>query len=190
MGKILFVNACVRPDSRTLVLAKHVLGQMEGEIEEVRLEQEPLAPLDRNRLQERERYAASKDFSAPMFRYARQFVEADEIVIAAPYWDLLFPAVVRTYLESVTVCGLSFKYSPQGVPIGLCKAGRLIYVTTAGGPIGGKNLGYDYIKALSHTFYGISDVTCFKAENLDIVGADVDAIMDRAIREIHAAFYN
>lgn len=31
MGKILFVNACVRPDSRTLVLAKHVLGQMEGD---------------------------------------------------------------------------------------------------------------------------------------------------------------
>lgn len=189
MGKILFVNACVRPQSRTLVLAKQVLGQMKGTVEEVRLEREPLLPLDWDHLKERDRYAAAKDFSAPLFRYARQFVDADEIVIAAPYWDLLFPAAVRTYLESVTVCGLSFRYSPEGIPVGLCKARRLIYVTTAGGPIGEKNFGWDYMKALSHTFYGISDVMCFKAENLDIIGADVEGIMGRASREILAALH-
>lgn len=38
MGKILFVNACVRPESRTMILAKHVLSKLDGVIEEVNLE--------------------------------------------------------------------------------------------------------------------------------------------------------
>ena len=36
---ILFVNACVRKQSRTLVLAKKLLNSFDGEIKEVRLEE-------------------------------------------------------------------------------------------------------------------------------------------------------
>lgn len=42
-----------------------------------------------------------------MFKYAKQFAEADEIVIAAPYWDLAFPATVRIYFEAITVTGIT-----------------------------------------------------------------------------------
>ena len=31
MEKILFVNACVRPESRTYVLAQHVLDKLDGD---------------------------------------------------------------------------------------------------------------------------------------------------------------
>ena len=37
MDKILFINACVREESRTLALAKEVLSRLEGNIEEVNL---------------------------------------------------------------------------------------------------------------------------------------------------------
>ena len=37
MKKILFVNACVRPESRTMILARHLLAKLEGEIEELDL---------------------------------------------------------------------------------------------------------------------------------------------------------
>ena len=117
---------------------------------------------------------------------ARQFAMADEIVLAAPYWDLLFPAAVRAYFENVTITGITFKYSKEGVPIGLCRAKRLIYVTTAGGSVG-KNLGYEYVKELSEGLFKIPNVRCFKAEGLDIVGADIGAIMQKAIQEIDNA---
>ncbi|MEG1684177.1 MAG: NAD(P)H-dependent oxidoreductase, partial [Oscillospiraceae bacterium] len=184
MDKILFLNACVRPESRTYILAKQILAKMSGLVEEVNLEQAGILPLNWATLQERDAYVRSNDFSAPIFQYARQFVAADTIVIAAPYWDLSFPSTIKIYLEAVTVCGLSFAYTDAGAPKGLCKAKKLIYVTTAGGSISTYNLGYDYIKTLAHTFYEIPTILCYTAENLDIEGADVDAIMRQAIDAI------
>lgn len=184
MKKILFINACVRPKSRTYRLAKQVLNQMEGAVEEVNLEQEKIKPLDWETLQLRDDCVSRKEFSAPLLRYARQFIEADEIVVAAPYWDFSFPATVKIYFEAVTVCGMSFAYTPEGIPKGLCKAKKLIYVTTAGGSIGGFNMGYDYIKTLSSLYYGIPETVCYKAENLDIKDADEEAIMQKAMEEI------
>ena len=84
----------------------------------------------------------------------------------------------------MTVTGLTFRYAPEGTPVGMCNAKRLIYVTTAGGPLTPQNLGYEYVKALATTFYGIQNVLYFKAENLDIWGADVDGILQAAAEEI------
>ena len=180
MEKILFVNACVRPVSRSCELAQTVLELLHGEVEEVRLYEERIQPLDLCALESRDECVRTGDFSDSAFLYAKQFASADTIVIAAPYWDLLFPAVLRTYLETVTVTGLTFRYTPQGFPQGLCRAKRLIDVTTSGGPVGDRNYGYEYVKALANTFYGISDVQCFMAEGLDIAGADTKELMKKA----------
>ena len=181
MEKILFINACVRPQSRTYELAQSVLGQLQGEIEEIRLIDAELPHLTNELIELRDELMATGNVEHPLLRYARQFAEADTLVIAAPYWDLIFPATVRAYFEQVCITGLSFRYSPEGFPISLCKAKRMIYVTTAGGPIfDGFNFGYDYCKALCEGYFGVRDCLCVKAEGLDIDGADVDAIMKEA----------
>ena len=176
MAEALFVNACVRENSRTLDLAQHVLEKLGSAFEEVKLYEADLSPLDAEGLREREAACVAKDFSGSRFNLARQFAAAETIVIAAPYWDLMFPAVLKIYFESVTVNGLTFAYGENGIPMGLCKAKRLIYVTTAGGPIM-KNFGYDYTCALAKSFYGIQDVVCISAEKLDIHGADAETIL-------------
>ena len=180
---ILFVNGCVRENSRTLELAQAVLARETGMVEEVRLYPDGPDGLDAGKLAWRDELLASGEYDHPMFRLARQFAAADTIVLAAPYWDLAFPAKVRAYLEEVTVSGITFRYGESGIPQGLCKAKRLIYVTTAGGPIF-QNYGYEYIKALAQGFYGIPNVSIVKAEGLDIRGADPEAIMAQAKAEI------
>lgn len=180
MEQILFIDACPRPQSRTRELALHVLNRLEGSVETLRLFDEQIPPLDAAGMAERDRAVASGDWDAPILRYARQFAAADTVVVAAPYWDLLFPAVVRAYFEAVTVTGVTFRYTAEGYPAGLCRAKQLIYVTTAGGPIGEYNLGFNYVKALAALYYGIPEVKCFTAEFLDIIGADVPAIMAQA----------
>ncbi len=180
---VLFINGCVREESRTLELARAVLAKETGAIQEVTLYPDGPEGLSAETLQQREELLRNGEYSHPMFRWANQFAQADTIVIAAPYWDLMFPSKVRSYLEEITVTGITFQYTPDGVPQGLCKASRLIYVTTAGGPII-HNFGFDYVKALAQSFFGISDVRLVKAEGLDIWGADVDAIMDEAKRNI------
>ena len=178
---ILFVNGCVRENSRTLELAQAVLAKEIDQIEEIRLYPDGPDGLDAEKLALRDEVLANGNLDHPMLRWARQFAEADTIVIAAPYWDLAFPAKVRAYLEEVTVSGVTFRYGENGIPQGLCKAKRLIYVTTSGGPIFDNfNFGFDYVKALAQGFYGIPDVSIVKTEGLDIWGADVEAIMDAA----------
>ena len=178
MGKILFVNACVRENSRTLDIAKIVLEKLNNAYTEVNLQKTDLKPLNRESLDIREKLILQDDFSDTMFSLAKDFAAADEIVIAAPYWDLAFPALLKIYLEQITVCGITFRYK-KGIPQGLCRAKRLIYVTTAGGTIY-DNFGFEYVKALAQKLYGIDEVMFFKAENLDIDGNDVNDILRMA----------
>lgn len=178
MEKILFVNACVRENSRTLDLSKTVLEKLNTGYTEMNLQKISLQPLNRESLEKREKLVLQGNFSDKMFSLAKDFAAADKIVIAAPYWDLTFPALLKIYLEQITVCGITFEYK-KGIPHGLCNAKTLIYVTTAGGVIY-INYGYDYIKTLAETFFGITEILCFKAEGLDIRGADVEKIISDA----------
>lgn len=163
---ILFINACVRENSRTLALAKSIMKDMVGEITEVALNLEDIAPLNGDSLEKREGLICAGKYDDPMFRYAKQFAAADEIVIAAPFWDLSFPAKLKIYLEQITVSGLTFKYV-NGHPEGLCKAKCLSYVTTSGGPIFA-DFGYSYVKTVAQSFYGINKTKAYRAENLDV----------------------
>lgn len=184
MDKILFVNACVRSDSRTCELARCVLEHLSGTVEQLDLNRERIPVLDREQLKERDRLLAQQHLDAPMLRYAAQFAQADTIVIAAPCWDLMFPALLKIYLEAVTVTGVTFHYTESGQPATLCRAKRLIYVTTAGDSIGSFDFGFQYVKTLAENFYGIPDVRCFRFEGLDIIGADVPAILQSAKEQI------
>ena len=178
---ILFVNACVRSRSRTRRLADRILSGMKGPVVERRLLDVSFPVVDEGFLERRDALIREGRFGDPSFELAREFASAEEILIAAPFWDLSFPAMLKQYLEQINVVGITFYYSAEGIPVGLCKAGRLFYVSTAGGPYVPDTFGFGYIKALAETYYGIQDVRKIEAVGLDIAGADADAIMADAM---------
>ena len=180
----LFVNSCVRKGSRTKRLAGILLGKLGGEIEELNVSDITFPTVDEEFLKKRDGLIASNKWDDPLFKYARQFAEADQIVIAAPYWDLSFPAALKQYFEQINVIEITFEYSPEGTPISKCRAEKLYYVTTAGGTFVPEDYGFGYVKALAQGFYGIQDVRLIKATGLDIYGADVEGIMQDAIASI------
>jgi len=178
---ILFINACVREQSRTKRLADCLLSKLQGEIEEVRLSETVFPLFDEKFLQKREELIAVGDFEDDLFKLARQFAGADLIVIAAPYWDLSFPAALKQYFEQINVVGITFMYTPEGFPKGLCKAKKMYYITTAGGLYVPEEFGFGYVKALAQNFYGIEEVEEIRAVGLDIDGADAGKIMQECI---------
>ena len=183
---VLFINACARPQSRTFALAEKAAHKLSERYETLNLFEEKLAPLDYKCLSKRDACINKGDFSDDMFRFARQFTAAEEIVVAVPYWDLSFPAIFKCYIEAICVNGLTFRYNDKGIPEGLCKAKRLIYITTAGGYIPENNFGYDYVKQLCSNFFGIKNTVCIKAEGLDIKGADIEKILKTAENDIES----
>ena len=181
---VLFVNVCVRGESRTKQLAVRLLEKIGGDQVEVRLEDVSFPKTDEAFLKKRDSLIAARQFEEEYFSLAKQFAAADTIVIAAPYWDLSFPAVLKQYIEHINVLGITFEYTPEGIPKGLCKAKKLYYIMTAGGTFVPEEYGFGYIKALAQSFYGIKDVELIKATGLDIVGADVVGIMKEAVKTI------
>lgn len=173
--KILFVNACVRKNSRTLLLARKLLTGLDGEVRELKLDTLDLKPLNEDRITTRLTNQEEQ-------LYALEFASADLIVIAAPLWDLSFPALLKIYIENITITGITFKYTASGL-MGLCKAKKLIYISTSGGNFI-PNYGFEYIKSLANTMFGIPDVKCFNASGLDVWGNDVDSILKETEEEI------
>ena len=55
-------------------------------------------------LNKRDQFISIGDYQNPMFSFARQFSEAEAIVIAAPFWDLSFPSMLKQYLEQIRIC--------------------------------------------------------------------------------------
>lgn len=176
---ILFINACTRPNSRTQLLAQYLLGKLTGNIHERNLTQTAISPLSADMVELRDKLTAQGNFDHPLFALAKEFAAADQIVVAAPFWDLSFPALLKIYIENINALGVTFTYRADGKPHGLCHARKLYYVTTSGGPIFNEACGYGYVQALAQNFYGIPKIYCIKAENLDVDGADVDAILHR-----------
>ena len=185
MNNILYINACCRDGSRTNELAVYLLERLNGQVETVNLYEKNICPLDAKLLSTRDSLLKNDQTDDEMFTLAKQFAAADTIVIAAPYWDLMFPSILKVYLENITVCGVTFRYSDKGIPQSLCKVKNLYYVTTAGGFIGENNFGFDYIKALAKGFFGIGNIRFISAEGLDIYGADVADIMQEAKKNIN-----
>ncbi|MBQ6753298.1 MAG: NAD(P)H-dependent oxidoreductase [Clostridia bacterium] len=180
MPMTLFINACVRKDSRTRRLADSVLSKLDGSVTELHLEDVEFEPTTEEYLARRDRLIADGNFGDPMFDLARQFAEADRIVIAAPYWDLSFPAILKEYFEKINVVGITFVYTPEGIPSGLCRAKELVYVATAGGDYVPEEFGFGYVRALAQAFYGIPEVRLVQAKGLDIYGADPEMILREA----------
>lgn len=188
MKDILFVDACMRgPEtSRTWRLSQSFLSACQARWPQANIRRRDLTdcslpPLTAALSEERGRRFLNQP-QDPMFDPAREMQEADLVVIAAPYWDLSFPAALKIYLEWASVLGITFHYTREGVQEGLCRADQLVYITTAGGPLEGQNFGFDYIRGLGQMF-GIPHAHCLSAQGLDIQGNDPEALLARAREE-------
>ena len=138
--KLLFVDCCISQrgaDSRTRALADAFLTAFRSnhpDTETETVSQETLLvlkPFDAEMLNERDALASVGAWEAPVYTLARQFRAADAIVVAAPFWDMSYPAALRTYIEYISANGLVYHYDENGCH-GDCRAKWLAYLTSGG----------------------------------------------------------
>lgn len=113
--------------------------------------------------------------------------EADIIVIDSPMYNFSVPTTLKAYFDFTSRAGYTFKYSEEG-PKGLLDNSTKLYIAFTSGNIysTGPYQIYDsnvpYIKHI-FGFYGISDISVFRAEGLSIPGI-METSMQKAIETI------
>lgn len=186
MLKRLIIDCCPREDASATrwLYRAHPDFCTEGvENEILYLSRMELTPLSGEEAALRARLTAEgeSEMKGPLFEMAKQFAAAEEIWIAAPYWDLSFPSLLKVYLERVSVVGLTFRYEDDsGIPKGLCRADRIRYFCTAGGPVLRPHQGVEYVKALGLMF-GIHRVDEITVENTDTDPRGREAVLEEGI---------
>ena len=189
MREVLLVDCCVRREqSRTARLARAFVGGLDLErfsVSVVRPDEERMRPMDGALLRERDRLLAEGALDRPRFDYARQFAGAEAVVFAAPFWDLSFPALLKVYIENISVEGITFRTNGTHLE-GMCRGRKLILLTTRGGYYEGTAMDQAsaYLKALKD-FYGFGEYICVAAEGLDM-GVDPEPLVAKAEAEARA----
>lgn len=184
MTELLYVDCTLRStQSRTRHLAEAFLTALPASVRVTRLElaQEPLRCLSGDFLEQRQILLAQGHLHHPRFVYAHQFAQADRILIAAPFWDLSIPALLKVYVENICVDGITFRSTADGLQ-GLCRADRMTFLTTRGGFYTGSPLemGSRYMEAMA-CFFGIPQYDCVAADGMDVLqGADRDHALETA----------
>lgn len=191
---ILILNGCIRGEaSRTYRLLHAFLKEMQTSLPknctctQLDLADLPLRPLTGTFFEEREQLLSENNRSHPRFDYAHQFAEADRIILAAPFWDLSIPAIVKIYIENISLDSITFGCNEEGM-YGMCKAKDLLFLTTRGGIYSGTPLEQSarYIEALCSMF-GIRKFRCIVAEGMDFFPEKESSIMAKAIEEAKEA---
>ena len=171
MDKLIIIDSCMRPESRTrkiLDATKEVLSPR-YDIENIDVNAVGLSALTPETLAER----SSGIVPESTVGLARRIAEADRIVIAAPFWDMSFPAVLKAFFENMSLYGITFTDNGQTCT-GLCRCRRVMYITTRGMDIATgsqRDQGSSYLKALS-SLWGLGEVTTVAAWNLDYLSSE------------------
>lgn len=185
MKTLLYVDCCIRREaSRTRKLAEAFLENVpEGwQVETVTLMDEPLLPLMEGGFAQRDELLQKGDLQHRRFDYAWQFQRADAILIAAPFYDLSIPALLKVYIENVSVDGITFVCDADGLR-GACRAGSMTFLTSRGGFYDNspEEMGSRYMEALCG-FFGTGAYRCVAADGVDMDPEKTPAILAEACR--------
>ena len=166
MRKIFYVDACLRTGSNTKKIADAIIAKLAEryEIETVRLSENTFPVVNNDILNDRANGIVPEEY----VEMAKKLADADRLVIAAPFWDMSFPSALKVFLENMSLFNVTFG-SNEKECYGLCKAEKVLYITTRGMNI---NTGdaleqaTPYIKAIGK-LWGLGELHVISAQNMD-----------------------
>ena len=167
MKKIIYVNSIIRKEeSRTKRLIDGILDGFKDkvEIKEINLNELDLNPYNEVSYEDKVKNGTSDLF----FNISKEIASSDGLIIATPFWDMSIPAMLKSFLEKISLFEVMF-VSDDKQCNGIAKCPFMYYVTTRGMNIkDGDELeqGTSYLKALCW-LWGIKKFEVTSCSNFD-----------------------
>lgn len=110
------------------------------------------------------------------------FLSSDKVVIANPLWNLQIPSHLLSWINTITVAGKTFKYTPNGV-VGLATDKKLLHIQANGGLYNSQDPASQYIKSIFN-FIGIDSIQSVYVEGHAYQPDQADDILNQAINDL------
>ena len=183
MKRLFYIDSCLRYGSNTKKIADALIDRLSEryEVETVKLSDYDFPVVKNGILNDRNNGIVPEEY----VNIARKIAAADRLVISAPFWDMSFPSALKVFLENMSLFNVTFA-SNEKECYGLCKAEKVLYITTRGMNIKtGDEMeqATPYIKAISK-LWGLGELHVIAAENMDYsTNEQIEEKIQNAIEE-------
>lgn len=121
---------------------------------------------------------------AAMNNNLETFMHADRYVFVTPMWNFSYPAVVKAYLDNLSIAGKTFKYTENG-PVGLLEGKKALHIQATGGvysegAYASMDFGRNHLNAVLG-FMGVSDTEYIAVEGMNANPEKAQDIKEAAI---------
>lgn len=118
-----------------------------------------------------------------------QFLLADKYIFVTPMWNFSVPAIMKTYIDAITVSGKTFKYTKEGAK-GLLKGKKALHIQSRGdiyshGPEMEREMGHRYLEIMMD-FFGIKSLESIIIEGQMKYPEKASQIKENALRQAKA----
>ncbi|MCL1949681.1 MAG: FMN-dependent NADH-azoreductase [Turicibacter sp.] len=90
---------------------------------------------------------AQQDKVSRFNQYTEQFLNSDKVVVASPLWNLMIPARLKVWMDTIMVAGKTFRYTANG-PEGLAAGKKVLHLQANGGVYGENDPSSQYVKSI------------------------------------------
>ena len=180
---IIYLNAIIRDkESRTKRIADPIIKELKkkNNVEEINLNELDLTPYNQELFAKK----SVEGTEAPFYELSKKIASSDALIIATPFWDMSFPAMLKSFLEKISLFEVMF-IDDGKTCVGISKIKFMFLITTRGMNIPDRSKleqGTPYLKALCE-LWGIKDFGYVSEYNLDYLPMEeIDKKIKHAIR--------
>ena len=157
------IDSTIRKESRTREILNNVINHYKGEVDfkVYDINEYELIPTNKYNFDQ-------KGSEEIYFEISKEISSMDGLIIAAPFWDMTYPALLKVFLEKLSIPNVMFLDGTKEV-VGLSNNKFMLFITTRGLNIETYSK-YDgaspSLKALCE-LWGIPKFICVGTSNMD-----------------------
>lgn len=113
--------------------------------------------------------------------FTEGFLAQDKIVVASPLWNLNVPSRLKSWFDTISVAGKTFRYTEEG-SVGTVTGKKALHIQANGGLYNGADPASQYVKTMFE-FLGVTDFSQFFVEGMDHFPDQAEEIVQTALKK-------
>src|SRR5699024_9797585 len=105
----------------------------------------------------------------------------DKIVVANPLWNLNVPSRLKSWFDTISVAGKTFRYTEEG-SVGMVTGKKALHIQANGGIYSGADPASQYVQTMFQ-FLGITDFHQLFVEGMDHFPDQAEQFIADALKE-------